>query len=853
MADAQSRTVRTRYWLRSTALGAAIGVCILAIGTLGHEVYEQLENLETANSDNVNWTLSQLEVEFLQFELAAHEAGRGGSLDDLRRKFDIFYSRLVTIDQGSAYRELTLHEDFSVPLLRLRDFLDRTVPLIDGPPEELQAALPRLRATADAVHDDVRKLALSGLEQFVARSDATRESIASTLLDLALLTTALVLVLILLLILLLRMIRISDRQAQTQRITASRLQTILATSLDAVVVVDSNGIVREFNGAAERVFGYTRDEAMGQAMSELLMPETYRRAHEAGMKRHRQTGARRLIGSGRVELEALRKSGEIFPVELSVDVADDRDGEIYVAYMRDITDRRRAQEELVDARDRALAGEKARADFLAVMSHEMRTPLNGLLGTLNLLRDTVLTQAQRAYVDIMDNSGRLLLHHVNDVLDISKFEAGKVELTSSAFDLDRLLREIVAIQQSVAATQGNMLGHRWIGDPPGTVVGDPVRLRQVLLNLVGNALKFTHGGEVTIEVEVDTAGERPCAEFRVIDTGIGIPERDLDRIFKDFETVDSTYGRQFGGTGLGLGIARRLTLAMGGEIGAESIENAGSVFWVRLPLERRAQNGPDGPESTPRRPDRVLDVLIVEDNRVNRVVLRAMLERDGHRVTEAESGEQGVALAARTRFDAILMDISMPVMDGVAATRAIRDGTGASRRTPILAVTAHALPADIETFRAAGMSGHITKPIDHAVLADLLQRPAGVAADPADVPRTAPPVGQLVDFAKVAELTESLGAEQVHSLLGRFGTEAEAAIAALRACDDEMPDDTALALLHRLAGSAGTLGFAGLHAQLSQFQTDAREGQRRSLAGTADVLERLWSESRKELEDLVPC
>lgn len=853
MADAQSRTVRTRYWLRSTALGAAIGVCILAIGTLGHEVYEQLENLETANSDNVNWTLSQLEVEFLQFELAAHEAGRGGSLDDLRRKFDIFYSRLVTIDQGSAYRELTLHEDFSVPLLRLRDFLDRTVPLIDGPPEELQAALPRLRATADAVHDDVRKLALSGLEQFVARSDATRESIASTLLDLALLTTALVLVLILLLILLLRMIRISDRQAQTQRITASRLQTILAASLDAVVVVDSNGILREFNGAAERVFGYTRDEAMGQAMSELLMPEKYRRAHEAGMKRHRQTGARRLIGSGRVELEALRKSGEIFPVELSVDVADDRDGEIYVAYMRDITDRRRAEEELVDARDRALAGEKARADFLAVMSHEMRTPLNGLLGTLSLLRDTVLTQAQRAYVDIMDNSGRLLLHHVNDVLDISKFEAGKVELTSSAFDLDRLLREIVAIQQSVAATQGNMLGHRWIGDPPGTVVGDPVRLRQVLLNLVGNALKFTHGGEVTIEVEVDTAGERPCAEFRVIDTGIGIPERDLDRIFKDFETVDSTYGRQFGGTGLGLGIARRLTLAMGGEIGAESIENAGSVFWVRLPLERRAQDGPDGRESTPRRPDRVLDVLIVEDNCVNRVVLRAMLERDGHRVTEAESGEQGVALAARTRFDAILMDISMPVMDGVAATRAIRDGTGASRRTPILAVTAHALPADIETFRAAGMSGHITKPIDHAVLADLLQRPSGVAADPADVPRTAPPVGQLVDFAKIAELTESLGAEQVHSLLGRFGTEAETVIAALRACDDEMPDDTALALLHRLAGSAGTLGIAGLHAQLSRVQADAREGQRRSLAGTADVLERLWAESRKELEDLVPC
>jgi len=852
VADAHSQGGRLGYWLRSSLVGASIGLCVVAIGTLALEAVDKLDNLRTANSDNVNWTLSQLEVELLQLEIALLEAGQEAQLSDVRRRFDVFYSRLSTIANGAAYATLRQQDTFAEPLARIRDFLDRTVPLIDGPPAQLEASLPALRAEADSVHAAVRAMALSGLEQFARLSDKSRESIAATLLHLALLTSGLVLALTLLLILLQRLIRISDRQAQTQRITASRLQTIIATSLDAVVVVDRDGIIREFNGAAERVFGYTRDEAMGHKIVHLIIPDKYRAAHLAGMKRHQETGERRVIGAGRLELEALRKSGEVFPVELSVDAADDHDGEIFVAYMRDITDRRRAEAELVEARDKALMGEKAKAEFLAVMSHEMRTPLNGLLGTLSLLRDTELTGAQQTYVDIMDTSGKLLLHHVNDVLDISKFEAGKIELARTVFDLDELLQEIVDNQQGVAASHGNSLTRRWVGPEPGCVVGDPVRLRQVMLNLVGNALKFTRNGEVTIEAETETSSGEPTVEFRVIDSGIGIAESDLEKIFSDFKTLDSTYGRQSSGTGLGLGIARRLTLAMGGEIGAESVEREGSVFWVRLPMETRERQDPVADDIPTGRVARALNILVVEDNRINRVVLRDMLERDGHTVTEAEDGEQGVALAETTRFDVILMDISMPVMDGVAATRAIRDGSGASRAAPILAVTAHALPEDVEEFRAAGMTGHLTKPIDRAALADILHRHAGGGFDaPAPAPDVRTPAS-LLDADKIAELRGSLGDAPYNSLLERFGQEADDAILKIGRHGAEMSKDEVVSLLHRLAGSAGTLGIARLHQELSLLQTQAKQGNALDPAEVVDRVGRIWSETRDALDERLP-
>lgn len=483
----------------------------------------------------------------------------------------------------------------------------------------------------------------------------------------------------------------------------------------------------------------------------------------------------------------------------------------------------------------------------------MRTPLNGLLGTMGLLKDSGLTPPQRVYLENMEVSGRLLLNHVNDVLDISKYEAGKFEITRRAFDLQALLAEITDSQQSVAAAQNDRLSHIWVGPPLSGVLGDPVRLRQVLLNLIGNALKFTRDGQITLEAEtLSRAGPRHEVEFRVIDTGIGIDTADIDRIFGDFETLDSTYGRQAGGTGLGLGIARRLAHAMSGEIGVESEKGVGSRFWLRLPLEETsATTVQAGAESVAHAQLPPLDVLVVEDNRINRIVLREILERDGHSVTEASDGREGVQLAREKRFDAILMDISMPVMDGVAATRAIRDGDGASCAVPILAVTAHAMPEDLDTFRAAGMAGHIVKPITRPALAQQLRRLVGAHAGALGqaAPDTAAP--ELVDHAALATLREDLGAQTLAGLLSRCLAQGDEIIPAVSGAAAAMPLAEVLTRLHRLAGSVGALGCRALHQELSRLQSLGKSGHEDELRAGLHGLAPLWRDTRAGITDFL--
>lgn len=812
---------------RAIFFGVAL-ICMVAIGFLAVEIVRDLRLLNSANSDNVQWTLSQAEVEFLEMRHALDTARRQPEpdLDRLIEEFDIFYSRISTLETGALYESLRALPEFADPMRRIRRTLDDLVPLIDGPRAELAASLPRIESALGQSRADLRDLATSGLYHFARQSDSQRISIAVTLMRLGLLTAVLVMVLIFLLRHAQNASRQTERRGHELAAAYTRLNTILDTSLDAVLVADLSGKIQQFNPAAERIFKYDAQQVVGRNIVGLIVPDHLRDAHEAGMARLRAGGERRVVGRGRVRLDAMRSTGEVFPAELALETARTGSEEIIVGFLRDISHRVSSENELVEARDKALAGEKAKADFLAMMTHEIRTPLNGVLGNLSLLEETDLTPAQARYVHNMAVSGKLLMSHVDAVLDIARFESGATALRAEVVDPGQLVQDIVDSQTSAAEANGNTLDWAWTGAPADWIRVDASRLQQVLVNLIGNAIKFTRNGHVQVEIEQGEPLDQPGAEaglwleIRIIDTGIGIAETDLDRVFEDFQTSGCTQDKGLPGTGLGLGIARRFVRAMEGEIGAESTLGEGSVFWLRLPVRTaRAPHNADrtGPGCTPAGP---CSILLVEDNEINLDLACDMLRLMGHDVSIARNGQEAVEAAGAQRFDLILMDIRMPVMDGLAATRAIRDGQGPNRDAPIVALSANVLPEAKDRFIAGGMSDFLGKPLMKQELAQVLARvcsDAGLAEDAPCDPAVDDPLGAL----KARYLDET------RALFDWLAT---------------MPDDwTEIAdRAHRIAGSAAAFGQADLRMALLSVETTAEAEDAAALAQAVDQARRAW-------------
>jgi PAS domain S-box-containing protein len=509
---------------------------------------------------------------------------------------------------------------------------------------------------------------------------------------------------------------IVKRKRVEESLKATELQysRLFESMTDAYVRVDMEGHIVESNDLFQQMTGYSEKELESLTYMQLT-PEKWH-AHEAEIVEH-QVMVRGF--SDAYQKEYRRKDGIIINVELKLyllkDAAGTPDG--MWAIIRDITDRKLAEQELQRAKEAAEAANVAKSDFLATMSHEIRTPLGAMLGNIELLEVSPLTINQQEYLNDCKSASQMLLQVINDILDFSKIEAGKLELVNETFSVSSLSRQLVRIFSASASQKGLDLTVSLADDLPRYICGDQKRLRQIFANLINNAIKFTHHGTVSFEITREqSATDKAVLRIVVSDTGIGIPSDKLDHVFDSFTQVEGFSTRSASGTGLGLPICRRLLDLMGGSITVSSVLNEGSVFTVMLPvIEAPAPTPTHAPAPAPTHaPAPSQKILLADDDVRGRAVAQKLLQRRGYTVTAVENGSKLLDALQKEAFDIVLTDISMPDMEGTEVARIIRSGerAGIDPKIPIIAMTAHAFAQDRERFLAAGFSGYVAKPVN---------------------------------------------------------------------------------------------------------------------------------------------
>jgi PAS domain S-box-containing protein len=525
--------------------------------------------------------------------------------------------------------------------------------------------------------------------------------------------------------------------AESVRQAEIKYRSIFENATDGIYQSTADGRLTTVNPAMARIFGYGSPEEMIRSVSHIGR-ELYVNSEDRirTLRRVREKGA----VSG-IESLGRRRGGKEVWLSWSARAVMGSDGEVsgYEGTVEDITERKRAEEATLRAREAAEEANRAKSEFLANMSHEIRTPMNGVIGMTGLLLDTDLDEEQREYARTVRTSGDLLLALLDDILDLSKIEAGEVRIERVDFDLRGTIEDAVAPFRARAAEKGLEQEVLMDRDVPRLVEGDPFRLRQVLTNLLDNAIKFTEEGKVSLEVRrAGDDAEPPVVRFSVSDTGIGMTPDQQERLFRSFSQADASTTRRYGGTGLGLAISKRLVELMDGEIGVQSEPGEGSTFSFSIPLRALEDQValPHDPPATapaPRENTAGARLLIAEDTTVNQIVAAELLKRRGYGTDVVPDGTTAVEAFSEGQYAAVLMDIQMPGMDGYEATAEIRRREPPGSRTPIIAITAHALQSDRDRALAAGMDDYIAKPIRPDELDRVLERwlPTAPPTEPA--------------------------------------------------------------------------------------------------------------------------
>ncbi len=645
--------------------------------------------------------------------------------------------------------------------------------------------------------------------------------------------------------------------------SSQRFRRFFELSQEMMGIADQDGRLHTMNNAWNKHLGWTNEELGAKPFIEFVSDDD--------MENVKTALASLAAGKNAAEFSVQFNCKISDERWLEWHVAPDSDGQLFCV-VHDIDAARHHQEELEEARTEAESAASSKADFLATMSHEIRTPMNGIIGIANLLLDTDLEAEQRHYAQAVVESGEALLEIIDDILDISKMEAGKLVIDEQEFSVEKIVGSVIDVVTPRAMEKKLELATYIAPEMASVVRGDSGKLRQILLNLLGNAIKFTDTGAVSVRATVEDKNDaRQTLRFEIKDTGIGIPETSRDQLFKPFSQADSSTSNKYGGTGLGLSICKQLTELMDGEIGFDCNPNGGTTFWftinlgvaesavleadtaktvVETPVERAEPvveadvEPPAAATETELTKPSSLRVLLVEDNAVNQMLASAILKKGGHRVDLATDGIEGVEAVRNNLYDVILMDIQMPNMDGLEATRRIRAMDDQSKANIyIVAITANALLGDRETCLSAGMNDYLPKPIDQKRLLAALDSVRTETPVDAAPQGTADDTEAVIDEAEFNSLEETVGSEALANMVSITLASAPATMALIQAANTEGDLEKMKSEAHDLGSNFGNLGAARLHAHIVELTKACREGRTARASSLANQMPDILDEA----------